>query len=295
MLGKGLERLVARRLAWTAVREKIIHPQYIAALPGRSAVDLAAAVIHDVEESWARGKVATLLTLDVRGAFDAVLPGRLIRRLHEQGWPSNVMRWVASFISQRSAAVRLDSETGTTVQIQSGLPQGSPTSPILFMLFMQPLFTLGSRDRKRARFGYADDISLLSASNSLESNCETLERDSNTIVEWARLEGLTFDAKKSELIHFTSDSNPGVRIRLGPEEEHTVQPTEEDKPVRWLGVLLDRKLTFKAHVAAMAAKAAGHAAGIKALGNTVRGAPPRLLRQAVQACVVPVLCYGAEA
>jgi Reverse transcriptase (RNA-dependent DNA polymerase) len=71
------------------------------------------------------------------------------------------MRWVASFVSQRSAAVRLDGETGATVQIQSGLPQGSPTSPILFMLFMQPLFSLGSRDRKRARFGYADDISLL--------------------------------------------------------------------------------------------------------------------------------------
>jgi ribonuclease HI len=166
------------------------------------------------------------------------------------------------------------------------------------MLFMQPLFALGSRERKRARFGYADDISLLAASDSLESNCETLETDSSAIIEWARLEGLTFDAKKSELIHFTrrrGDDNPDMRMRLGPGEEHTVQPTEQDKPLRWLGVLLDRKLTFKAHVTAMAAKAAAHAAGIKALGNTVRGAPPRLLRQAVQACVVPVLCYGAEA
>ena len=68
------------------------------------------------------------------------------------------MCWVASFVSRRSAAIRLDGETGATVQIQSGLPQGSPTSPILFMLFMQPLFSLGSRERKRARF---DDISLL--------------------------------------------------------------------------------------------------------------------------------------
>jgi hypothetical protein len=25
-LGKGLERLVARRLAWTVIREKIVHP-----------------------------------------------------------------------------------------------------------------------------------------------------------------------------------------------------------------------------------------------------------------------------
>src|SRR5437762_9496892 len=65
--------------------------------------------------------------------------------------------------------------------------------------------------------------------------------------------------------------------------------------MRWLGVWFDRKLSFKTHVATLAAKAKRTAAGIRALGNTVRGAPPRLLRQAVQACVQPILCYGAEA
>ena len=59
------------------------------ALPGRSATDLAAAVVHDVEESLLRGKVASMLTLDIKGAFDAVLPGRLVQRLKQQGWPDN--------------------------------------------------------------------------------------------------------------------------------------------------------------------------------------------------------------
>jgi hypothetical protein len=49
---------------------------------GPTREDLAAAVIHDIEESWARGKVVSLLTLDVRRAFDAVLPGRLIKGPH---------------------------------------------------------------------------------------------------------------------------------------------------------------------------------------------------------------------
>jgi hypothetical protein len=50
-LGKGLERLVARRLAWTAIREKVVHPQHFGALPGRAASDLVAAAVHDIEES----------------------------------------------------------------------------------------------------------------------------------------------------------------------------------------------------------------------------------------------------
>ena len=44
--------------------------------------------------------------------------------------------------------------------------------------------------------------------------------------------------------------------------------------MRWLGVWFDRKLSFKTHVATLAAKAKRTAAGIRALGNTVRG-PPR--------------------
>jgi len=68
-------------MAWIAIKHKVLHPQQFGALPLRSATDLAAALIHDVEEAWSRGLKASMLTLDVRGAFDAVLPGRLIRRL----------------------------------------------------------------------------------------------------------------------------------------------------------------------------------------------------------------------
>ena len=97
VLGKGLERLIARRMAWIAIKHKVLHPQQFGALPLRSATDLAAALIHDVEEAWARGLKASMLTLDIQGAFDAVLSVRLIRRLREQGWPINVIQWVASF------------------------------------------------------------------------------------------------------------------------------------------------------------------------------------------------------
>lgn len=40
VLGKGLERLIARRMSWIAVRHKFISSQQFGALPGRSAVDL---------------------------------------------------------------------------------------------------------------------------------------------------------------------------------------------------------------------------------------------------------------
>lgn len=96
-LGKGLEHLIAWRLAWTAIKHKVLHPQQFGALPCHSATNLATALVHDIEESWARGLSASILTLDLKGAFDAILSGRLNHQLHSQGWPTTVLHWVSSF------------------------------------------------------------------------------------------------------------------------------------------------------------------------------------------------------
>ena len=112
---------------------------------------------------------------DVRGAFDAVLPGRLIGQLREQGWPTNMTLWVASFIKVRTASLRLGTHTSKTFNIPAGLPQGSPISTIHFMLFIEPIFKQGSKRTRRGRFGYADDICQLVASPSLEENYTALQ------------------------------------------------------------------------------------------------------------------------
>ena len=96
-----------------------------------------------------------------------MLPGRLIRRLREQGWNPSLCKWVSSFLSDRKVFIRLDGETGPAQSIQCGLPQGSPISPILFLLYISPLFKL--KGLKKA-FGCAYDVAIMATSTSLEEN-----------------------------------------------------------------------------------------------------------------------------
>jgi hypothetical protein len=117
VLGKGLERLIARKLAWLAISLRVLADQQFGALPLRSSVDLTTCLTHDIEEALNKGLKATLLTMDIKGAFDAVLPGRLVRRLRKQGWPDNLVRWVQSFATGRHVRIRLDGLTGPDTQI----------------------------------------------------------------------------------------------------------------------------------------------------------------------------------
>lgn len=293
VLGKGLERFIARQMSWIAVRYRVLASQQFGALPLRSSVDLTTCLTHDVEEALNSKLTATLLTLDIKGAFDAVLPGRLVRRLREQGWQDNLVRWVASFATGRSVQVRLDGETGPPTDVSCGLPQGSPVSPILFMLYIAPLFHMG---RPRARFGYADDVALLATSASITTNCEILSQHLAEALDWGTSEGITFDPGKSELLHFSRrrtdrDAASTPSVSAGPV---TVSENPTRPYLKWLGVLFDRKLSFKWHVQELSSKALIVSNALRSLGNTARGVPPYLLRQASTACVLRRAYFAAE-
>jgi ribonuclease HI len=293
VLGKGLERLIARNMAWIAIHYKVLASQQFGALPLRSAIDLTTCLLHDVEQALSQRLTASLLTFDVKGAFDGVLPGRLVHRLRSQGWPDNLAHWVASFVTGRVVQIRIDGEIGPITGILCGLPQGSPVSPILFMLYLAPLFRLGS---PKTRFGYADDAAILAISLSLEANCQSLSTSLQEALVWGTKEGITFAPDKYELIHFSrrkDDQDPSrtPSVVAGPV---TVSENTKRPYLRWLGVLFDKRLSFKYHVGEATSKALKVANALRGLGNTVRGIKPYLMRQAVTACVLPKAYFGAE-
>ena len=91
----------------------------------------------------AEKQAASLLTLDVSGAFDIVQRNRMDLRLRQQGWPTEMVRWVESFLTDRTVAVRAsDGQMTNTIDLECGSPQGSPISPILFMSYISPLLSL---------------------------------------------------------------------------------------------------------------------------------------------------------
>ena len=52
--------------------------QHRGALPKRSAIDLVASFTYNIKKAIAEGKQVIIVTLDVQGAFDALLANRLL-------------------------------------------------------------------------------------------------------------------------------------------------------------------------------------------------------------------------
>lgn len=174
--------------------------------------DLVSCVIHDIEKALDQGLTASLLTLDVKGAFDTVLPGRLQARLREQGWPHEIVSWTSSFMAERTAKIRFEDITTAERPLSYGLLQGSPASPVLFILYLEPLFKLNS---PKQAFGYADDVAFLRTGSTLERSTAKLATNLEAALEWGTQNGISFDPEKCELQYFTRKNGPSnLRLKL---------------------------------------------------------------------------------
>ena len=85
-------------------------------------MDLVASFTHDVEKAMGKGHQVTMVTLDVQGAFDALLVNRLLQRMQRQGWPVSLLRLVRSFLTNRKVRVRLEDSTTDFFVVAYGTP-----------------------------------------------------------------------------------------------------------------------------------------------------------------------------
>ena len=233
---------------------------------------------------WTKHQVAGIVTVDVKGAFDGVLRNRLLLRLREQGWLASLIAWTSSFFSDRIARICLDKTVSEPFPIFSGLPQGSPVSPILFLLYFEPYLRLG-----KGRFGYADDGCILESGNSIESCHQTLQQAINLTRKWGQDNGIMFDVSKTELQYFHRKRT----FREIPIQACNIN-IKPKNVTRWLGIIFDRRLSFKEHIRLATIRAGAIINHIRRLCGTSYGANLQLLRQAMQGCALARLLYGAE-
>jgi exonuclease III/ribonuclease HI len=289
-LGKILELVVARRLSYWAETYGLLPKNQFGARPLRSCEQALILLTTKIKEAWKRGKILTLVSFDVKGAYNGVPREVLADRLLRKGIPTNVVQWVRSFCSERKATMVVNGfETEASHITYPGLPQGSPLSPILYIFFNADLVEEGIDDKKGA-IGFVDDYTRWTVGDTVEENLETIQ---NVVVprvlDWASRSGATFEGDKTSLIHFVPAGRqkkiprPMQALRI---EGALVGPSDS---VKILGVVLDSGLNFKEHVA-RAAKRGWHCASTL---PRLRGVRPSTARQLYETIVTSRIDYAA--
>lgn len=184
------------------------------------------------------------LFLDVKSAFPSVNYTRLWHTLKQKNCPVYLRKLIIAFLTDRSTRLRLQDFVSQSFDIGDGLPQGSPLSPILYILYnSSPLLPSDlSPDTNQFSIGFIDDVTHLVATRDVHENISQLEIIGAQLFEWGRKHGAIFDKRKAQLMHFTHRRHENPPLTFG---SFTLQPQET---ARWLGIWLDPKLTFSHHL-----------------------------------------------
>src|SRR4051812_48946966 len=92
--------------------------------------------------------------------------------------------------------------------IETDISQGLSISPILFLLYLRPLFdNIKQQYSSTLCLSYIDDVSMLVSNKKIKQNTKMLKDVARTAFEWAQDNVVTFDDSKSELIHFENTQN----------------------------------------------------------------------------------------
>ena len=133
-VSKILERIIASRLRLAARSKGMLHPNQCGSLPGLSTYDGVLTLFNDVKTlQRPRLKVPSLF-LDIKAGFDNVDNSTLARVLRVRGIPSYLVAWVLSWLGEQSCTLVFQGARGSPAPVNVGAPQGSPISPLLFLL-----------------------------------------------------------------------------------------------------------------------------------------------------------------
>ena len=145
------------------------------------------------------------LCLDIMNhpmSFDSLSHSRLIHLLYHFGFPSKICRWLKSFLSRRSVSFVINNSTSNSFNLaELGIPQGSPLSPILSVIYTA--LTISAFNIPNAiAFSYIDDIAIL-CHYSTPKQAEKIIYDSFYFFkDQLYLQGLMLDFSKTEILHF---------------------------------------------------------------------------------------------
>ena len=88
-----------------------------------------------------------------------------------------VIQWVKHFMTKRSINLIFDEHKSKTYYIESGIPQGSPISPILFLIYMCYLFPKIRMKFNAHSPSFIDDVGIYVENKTVMIYLETSHRD----------------------------------------------------------------------------------------------------------------------
>lgn len=286
-LCKTLERMVNKRLVWMLESDRLLSDFQCGFRRGRSTMDHLVRLEAYIRDAFVRKEHAIAVFFDLEKAYDTTWKYGILRDLHYMGFRGRLPIFISNFLSNRFFQVQLGTTFSRPRLQEQGVPQGSILSVTLFSIKINSI----AKEINPNLFCslYVDDLCICYRGKYMGIIERQLQLCINKISTWSTDNGFKFSKSKTVCTHFCQlralHHDPLLYL------EGAAIPVAQE--VKFLGLLLDNKLSFIPHMKTLKKRCIKTLDILKVLAKTKWGAEWTVLLRLYRALVRSRLDYGS--
>ena len=249
VFSKFFEKSMYSRIYSYLVKNEFIYEKQFGFRSNYSTNHALLSITEHIKDLIDSGQYVCGIFVDLEKAFDTVNHQILCEKLNYYGLRGNVNRLIQSYLSNRKQFVSINGFDSDLRNLSCGVPQGSSLGPLLFLIYIND-FRLCLDKTKSGHF--ADDTYIIYSSKKLATIQTVVNYELKLVSKWLRLNKLSLNAGKTELIFFHSKQHAldynDISIKF-----NSVKLTPVDY-VKYLGIYIDKFLSWNYHILQLSKK-----------------------------------------
>ena len=241
VLVKVFESIIRDHIMSYLLSNELLSKSQHGFLPKRSCFTNLLTAIETWSDAIDRGINIDCIYLDFAKAFDKVPHKHLLTKLKAYGISGKIICWIESFLKDRKQQVIVNGVKSSSCNVTSGVPQGSVSGPLFFLVFINDLPDIIIS----LLLLFADDSKLFNFIKD-QYSVQQLQNDLDKLDEWAKKWCIEFNITKCKVMHFgSSNNNSSYSMFDQTTNQHVIIDTTSCE--RDLGINVDNTLSFSKH------------------------------------------------
>lgn len=237
ILSKLFEKALLERLRLVLSSGQLIPAHQFGFRKQHATVEQIHRVVEIVNRDLERQRYCSAAFLDISQAFDKVWHTGLLYKLKSK-MPHQYYQILKSYLEHRYFLVKVQDERTKLLPIEAGVPQGSVLGPLLYLLYTADLPTRNNTEIAT----FADDTVVMASHRNPKTATKYLQENLTEIQQWLTKWRMKVNEAKSTHVTFTLKKETCPPVVLNGQQ----LPQATD--VKYLGMYLDRRLTWKKHI-----------------------------------------------
>ena len=276
---KILERLMFNRVQTFLTKHNVLTNSQYGFRPGHSTELALIEAVEKLRSSIDNNNTCIGVFLDLSKAFDTIDHGILLQKLERYGIRGICLNWFKSYLSDRLQFTSFNNVESNFQTVRCGVPQGSILGPLLFIIYMNDITMIS---KKAEVVLFADDTNIFFTGNDPYELESSVVNELSLFSDWFMANKLSLNISKTNFMVFNNSRHHVFNISING------QKLDPSKSVKFLGVIIDNKLTWQEHINNISSKIAR---GIGVIGRLRHLLPKRILRTIYLTLVYPHLMY----